>query len=249
VTVVILLVLVAILWIVVLAPSVWRRWAERQGAGSIDHFHHQLELLEHAGPKLVTPAYRLHTARPQETRSGSFTSAKVAATRPQLMLLRPVDDEDSADIDGQDGAHYERVGVLDVPDPPVDPEQTRAGLAAYRRQQAKHRCTVMLRLLTATAVSTGLLGMLPSLHLAWIATALSGLAAITLVGLIAYSREVAVQRSAGRHVHRIEVETAQEAPPDVDAKWYAVVAAHSGFPGAWDDLDAAPPLRQAASGT
>ena len=60
----ILLVLVVLLWVAVLAPSAWRRFGERQGVGSIDHFHHQLQLLEHAGPKTVAPAYRLHTALP-----------------------------------------------------------------------------------------------------------------------------------------------------------------------------------------
>ena len=60
----ILLVFVVLLWVAVLAPSAWRRFGERQGVGSIDHFHHQLQLLEHAGPKTVAPAYRLHTAMP-----------------------------------------------------------------------------------------------------------------------------------------------------------------------------------------
>ena len=60
----ILLVFVVLLWVAVLAPSAWRRFGERQGVGSIDHFHHQLQLLEHAGPKTVAPAYRLHTAVP-----------------------------------------------------------------------------------------------------------------------------------------------------------------------------------------
>ena len=63
----ILLVLVGLLWVAVLAPSAWRRFSERQGVGSIDHFHHQLRLLEHAAPKTVTPAYRLHTAVPGRT--------------------------------------------------------------------------------------------------------------------------------------------------------------------------------------
>ena len=60
----ILLVLVVILWLLVLAPSLYRRFSERDSVGSIDHFHHQLNLLEHAGPKLVIPAYRLHSAVP-----------------------------------------------------------------------------------------------------------------------------------------------------------------------------------------
>jgi hypothetical protein len=56
---------------------------ERGGVVSIDHFHHQLELLEHAGPKIVTPAYRLRSA-------GSEAPVGVASARPKLVLLRAV---------------------------------------------------------------------------------------------------------------------------------------------------------------
>ena len=152
----ILLVFVAVLWVVVLAPSALRRIRERGGVGSVDHFHHQLELLEHAGPKMVTPAYRLRSA-------GSVSGADLstpASSRPKLVLLRAVDDAQAADIDGVDGAHYARVGVIDRPEPPLSPAQTHAELAAYRRQQARQRCTFVLRLLAATAVTTGIIGAL-----------------------------------------------------------------------------------------
>jgi hypothetical protein len=47
------------LWVVVLAPGVVR-WARvRQPTTSIASFHRQLRLLEHTGPKIVEPAYRL----------------------------------------------------------------------------------------------------------------------------------------------------------------------------------------------
>ena len=67
----ILLVLVAVAWIVVLAPGLLGRVRDRHRAGSIDHFHHQLQMLEHAGPKMVSPAYRLHTALPGEAHAGA----------------------------------------------------------------------------------------------------------------------------------------------------------------------------------
>ena len=76
----ILLVLVVLLWVAVLAPSAWRRFGERQGVGSIDHFHHQLQLLEHAGPKTVAPAYRLHTAVPGRRTAGDAGAHR--STRP-----------------------------------------------------------------------------------------------------------------------------------------------------------------------
>jgi hypothetical protein len=235
---VILLVLVALLWIIVLAPGALRRFGERKGGGSIDHFHHQLRLLEHAGPKMVTPAYRLRGPRPIHT-SGSSPS------RPKLVLLRPVDDGQSADIDDGDGAHYARVGVIESPQPPISPAQTEAGLAAYRRQQARQRCTLALRLLTAAAIATGIMGVVPSLRMAWIFTALTALAALSLVGLISYARELEGQRQSRPRTYM--------APRGQGESFIGadeIGAAQAGHPGAWDDEgdEADAPLRHVAAG-
>lgn len=235
----ILLVLVAVLWIVVLTPSALRRRAERQGVGSIDHFHHQLQLLEHAGPKLVAPAYRLHTAVPGGAGAETFASGSVdtGVSRPKLVLLRQTDDEGSADIDDTDGAHYERVGVLDPPEPQTSPALAQAELASYRRQQARQRCTMYLRLLTAAAISSGLIGMFPSLHLLWFLTGLTGIAALALVGLIAYAKEVEVQRRL-RSSYRVERYFEEEISSG---------AAEAGFPGAWDEDEQSLPQQVAAA--
>ena len=240
----ILLVLVAVLWVVVLAPSVLRRIRERGGVGSVDHFHHQLELLEHAGPKLVDPAYRLRSA-------GSGQSA-APSSHPKLVLLRAVQDGQVADIEDGDGAHYTRVGVIQPPEPPVSPTQTDAELAAYRRQQARRRCTFVLRLLVGVAITTGILGVLPAFRLAWIFTGITGIAALALAGLIAYAREVEGQRRQSR-----------PGPSNYGGREGTVVdedraavfsgAAQAGFPGAWDEdedieYDAFPPQRRHATG-
>ena len=223
----ILLVLVAVLWIVVLAPGALRRFGERQGGGSIDHFHRELRLLEHAGPKMVTPAYRLRGSRPVHAPNASLA-------RPRLVLLRPVDDGQSADIDDGEGTHYARVGVIESPEPPMSPAQTEAGLAAYRRQQARQRCTFVLRLLTAAAISSGIVGVVPSLRLAWVFTAITGLGALALV---AYAREVEGQRRSRARTYR----TPRPQPESF------MTAAHAGHPGAWDD-DGDAPLRRTAGG-
>jgi hypothetical protein len=240
VTIVILLVLVVVLWIVVLTPSAVRRLSERQGVGSIDHFHHQLQLLEHAGPKLVAPAYRLHTALPGGAGGGDFTPMEFASERPKLVLLRPVDDERSADIDGDDGAHYERVGVLDTPEPMTSPAETRAELAAYRRQEARHRCTVILRLLVTATISTGLIGMLPTARLAWIGTGIFGAAVLGLLALIGYAREVEMQQR-----HRRPSFLEERYDDEYDDTY--VGAAEAGYPGAWDDEHEALPHQFAAA--
>ena len=219
----ILLVLVVLLWVAVLAPSAWRRFGERQGVGSIDHFHHQLRLLEHAGPKTVAPAYRLHTAMPGVPSTELQADLPVDASRPKLVLLRPTDDAAAADVDGRDGALYERVGVLDRPEAACMP-QVSVELPAFRREQARRRCTMLLRSLGAVAISTALIGLLPGMHLAWVFTGISGLAALGLVGLMAYAKELEAEQDR-RRSGRASVPTA----PRIDDP------AAAGFPGAWDD--------------
>ncbi len=235
----ILLVLVGILWILVLLPSAYRRFSERQSVGSIDHFHRELDLLEHAGPKLVTPAYRLHTAGPggDVAGSGAASSDGPSMYRAKLVLVRPVDNEAAADIDDSDGAHYERVGVLEPPQPVVPREQTRAELQAYRRHEARRRCTTMVRVLTGLTISTALLGILPSLRMAWVFSALTGVVLVAMVGLIAYARELEAQRGSRRPPPQWAVESEPADPHEGTAQ--------AGYPGAWDDEDLP---RQAAGG-
>jgi hypothetical protein len=220
VTILILLILVVLLWVAVLAPSAWRHFGERQGVGSIDHFHHQLQLLEHAGPKTVAPAYRLHTAVPGRGVVPDPGVPHADSSRPKLVLLRPTDDQKTADVDGSDGVHYERVGVLDRPEPVCLPEAT-AELGHYRRAQARNRCTVFLRVLCGVALSTGLIGLFPGMHLIWVVTVLSGLAALGLLGLIGYAKELEAQR---RQQQKRRAETQRFADPGA-----------SGSPASWDD--------------
>jgi hypothetical protein len=225
VTILILLVLVVLLWVAVLAPSAWRRFGERQGVGSIDHFHHQLQTLEHAAPKTVAPAYRLHTAVP----GGSPSQASAPGydtSRPKLVLLRPTDDAAAADVDDSDGCHYERVGVLDSPEPVCLPE-VGVDLREFRREEARHRCTMLLRCLGGVAISTALIGVFPGMHLAWVFTGLSGVAALGLVGLMGYARELEAEQR--RRHDRIEIGHGPYGGAG------ALDPAMAGYPGAWDD--------------
>jgi hypothetical protein len=227
VTIVILLVLVVLLWVAVLAPSAWRRFSERSGVGSIDHFHHQLQLLEHAGPKTVAPAYRLHTAFPGAA-PAEVAAPTVDSSRPKLVLLRPTDNAAAADVDDGEGGHYERVGVLDRPEPACVPE-VGADLSAFRREEARHRCTTLLRALCGVALSTALIGMWPRLHLAWVFTGLAGVAALGLVALMAYAKELEAEQ-ARRRARREDGPGPQVAGARFDR-------ASAGYPGAWDDDD------------
>jgi hypothetical protein len=227
VTIVILLVLVVLLWVAVLAPSVWRRFSERSGVGSIDHFHHQLQLLEHAGPKTVAPAYRLHTAFPGAA-TAEVAAPTVDSSRPKLVLLRPTDNAAAADVDDGEGGHYERIGVLDRPEPACLPE-VGADLPAFRREEARRRCTTLLRGLCGVALSTALIGIWPGMHLAWVFTGLAGVAALGLVALMAYAKELEAEQERRRD--------RREDGPDPLAASGRVDPAAAGFPGAWDDDD------------
>jgi hypothetical protein len=210
--------------VVVLAPSAWRRFGERQGVGSIDSFHHQLQLLEHAGPKTVAPAYRLHTAVPGGSAPQTSSSPSPDSSRPKLVLLRPTEDASAADVDDDGGCHYERVGVLDRPEPACLPE-VGADLRAFRRDEARRRCSILLRCLGGIAVSTGIIGLWPGMHLAWIFTALTGLAALGLVALMAYAKELQAQQ-------RIHRSRRHRSVPDAELSMNPATA---GYPGAWDD--------------
>ncbi len=225
----ILLVVVVLLWIAVLAPSAWRRFGERQSVGSIDHFHHQLQLLEHAGPKTVAPAYRLHTASPGGTDDAAVQP--VDSSRPKLVLLRPTDDADAADVADGEGGHYERVGVLDRPEP-VCQRDEGADLSAYRRDQARHRSTLMLRCLCGVAVSTAVIGMVPGVHLAWVITGLSGVAALALVGLMAYARELEEQERRRRSQRQAGFAPSSSSSTSTPTSTDVAVL---GYPGAWDE--------------
>jgi len=220
--------------VAVLAPSAWRRYGERQGVGSIDHFHHQLQLLEHAGPKTVAPAYRLHTALPGATAESLTQSADTS--RPKLVLLRPTDDAGAADVQDGEGGCYERVGVLDRPEPMCAPE-VGSDLPAFRREEARRRCTTLLRCLCGVAISTALIGMFPGLRLAWIFTGLSGVAALALVGLMAYAKEIEAEQHR-RRSHRAagwsdSAALAVHGSAVASDGWGDEAAA--GYPGAWDD--------------
>jgi hypothetical protein len=68
----------------------------------------------------------------------------------------------------------------------------------------------------------------PRLHLAWVFTLLSGLAALALVGLIAFAKEV----EAEQHRRRAR---ARRRSSDVVSVGDRVNTAVAGYPGAWDD--------------
>ena len=146
----------------------------------------------------MAPAYRLHTAIPGAAGpQAEVTAAPADSSRPKLVLLRPTDDATVADVDDQEGLHYERVGVLDRPEP-VCVAENGADLRVFRREEARRRFTTLLRLLGGIALTTAIIGLWPGMHLAWVFTGLTGLAALGLIGLMAYAKEVEAEQRMSR---------------------------------------------------
>lgn len=66
------LLILAMVWAVVLGPSLLRRRAERRASNSIGDFHRQLRILQRTGPTVVNPAHRLGA---EEQGAGVFLPA------------------------------------------------------------------------------------------------------------------------------------------------------------------------------
>jgi hypothetical protein len=64
------------------------------------------------------------------------------------------------------------------------------------------------------------------MHLAWVFTGLSGLAALGVVGLMAYAKELEAEKARRRSRREF-----------LDTAWQAGDPATAGYPGAWDDDD------------
>ena len=144
----------------------------------------------------MAPAYRLHTALPGGRSARTSVGLGVDSSRPKLVLLRPTDDAAAADVDGDDGAPLRAGGRARPARARVPARSQRATCrpsAASRRDGAAPCCCAASR---GVAISTALIGVFPGMHLAWVFTGLSGLAALGLVGLMAYAKELEAEQAA-----------------------------------------------------
>jgi hypothetical protein len=76
--------LILALWVALLAPGVVKWFRNHKPSTSIASFHRQLRLLEHTGPKLVEPAYRLEG---EDRRVTEWEEPAPPARTPRLVLL------------------------------------------------------------------------------------------------------------------------------------------------------------------
>ncbi len=178
-----ILLILAVLWVAVLAPGFLRKRAERRSVDSIDSFHHQLHLLEQqTGPKIVDPAHRLESGATGTTGLPAISSMP---GRPKLRLLGSTEQLDA-------GSHGELRGV--------EAPRARRRVDTYQRRQALKRRRDVVGGLVAAFVLSALLGLIPSFHLLWVVTFLSALAIGAYVALIVYARQLVAQRQAGPSV-------------------------------------------------
>jgi hypothetical protein len=257
---VIIMVLV-IAWGVILAPGIIRKIRASNSERSISSFHHSLDLLESAAPRVVPPAYRLSgegTARHDLPHLVPRAPAESIQPHPHLVLLRPDGQGGVATMNdrydyeergvpgyGYDEAHDTYFDDYGAADPsfdaygafdrslPVDPYA--------RREAALRRRNILFGLLGAVVI-TALGGFVISML--WYLCVLSVVLLGAYVGLMAWAAtrgaitlgSSANARGAERHVARAVI------PPydhPADGRWsegYGVdPGREGGLPDAADD--------------
>ena len=196
------LLILAALWIVVLGPGLYRRWAERQPAGSIASFHRELRLLRRAGPNLVAPAFRLETAMSRTDlapNQSGFPAVASTPGRPSLVLLGAVDEKERGMAQRREG--YGASGGPRIRRPSGAHRaggstlRSRVGMGGPRsRDRAQARRRRVAGGLVAMMVVTGLAGVSRSLRLAWVVTGLAAFLLLAFGALYVYSRRLVAEQ-------------------------------------------------------
>jgi hypothetical protein len=249
---VIIMVLV-IAWGVILAPGIIRKIRASNSERSISSFHHSLDLLESAAPRVVLPAYRLSgedTGRLDVPVLVPLTPTTSIKPHPHLVLLRP---------DGQGGVatmneryDYEERDDHGYVDPAHDAyfDDYAADYASYddydraderydhsypadpfaRREAALRRRNILFGLLGALVV-TALGGFV--LSMLWYLAVACGLLLVGYVGLMAWAATrgsitlggSSSARDSQRHVARAVIPP-YESP--ADGRWSDDYGAYDG---------------------
>lgn len=222
----IVLILVAVLWIAVLVPSVISKLSERRSAGSIDHFHQRLDLLQRAGPKLVEPAYRLTGTESAVSMAGPIVvAAAPPPIRPSLSLVPSAGDEvgssdSAAEFPSQDfGEDHILVRLhTEFPEETAsdDSDRSMAGqrqlVSARRRQLARKRRRDVFGTLAGLAALSGLLGVVRPLRGAWVATAVFVALLLMFIGLAMFCQRVEAERRRMDQLQRVDHDHVVDAP-------------------------------------
>jgi hypothetical protein len=166
----VVLVVLVLVWAVVLGPSLLRRTADRQSKDSIGSFHRQLNVLGRTGPSLVPPAHRLGTSVPATLDNPPGAGWLVSvSSRPEPFAGKA------------DGPVIGSPAAIRRPDP-------------YFRPGACKRRRDVLMVLLCTLTVTGLIGIIPAMHVLLTATAFVGVVLALYVGLLIRLRNQALER-------------------------------------------------------
>jgi hypothetical protein len=199
---ILILVLLLMVWIVVLAPGVWRRRAEQRAGDSVSSFHRQLGVLQRAGRSLVPPAHRLRGTQPLQ-----MTDSR---SRPALAVVRPDGSVSSGRSSG--GARL----AVSRPTGAGGFAAIGSGDRYFHPSACKRRRDLFLGL-AATAAGTGILGALPALHPLLVVSLLTALALVGYIVLLLRLRSVAVERQSSARLRDREAQAYWSGSPEVDA--------------------------------
>jgi len=200
----VVLLILAMVWILLLAPAGWKKLSSRHAGASIESFHHELHLLQHSGPKLIAPAFRLETAHSNAaaacSRSGYPTVSSMPGRSP-LVLLPP--NEELREVGHRPAGTAQPGGAWETARAGGAWETARAGGAwetaqpGGGHQRARRRRRNTLGLLAGVVAGTGLVGLAPPLHGVWVLTGLCVAALACYLGLAAYAANLVAARPLG----------------------------------------------------
>lgn len=193
-----ILVFLVVVWAAFLLPSVLRRYSRKASIGSVDTFHHALEVLDHTEPERrrhveralgETPRSLLPPVVPPDPRPA-------AAPYPRLVVLRADGTPLPMPEPAAPATATGNVGAVDDRPSPGEGGPARAGLAADRARSriARKRRRDALLTLVAVTLGTGVLGLFGPLEFLWVVTFLGGLATVAFVALAVRAQMIEEER-------------------------------------------------------
>ena len=195
------LVFLAVVWAVILVPTLLRR---RRGGDSISHFHHQLGILQRGDTPADPPPYRLQSVpgmRSVTVNGAPLTTPPVLTVVGCDQLPRPA----LAYLAEQGPVAPQVPGDAELREPaPVAGDSYRV-CDAFRSQVARKRRQDTLMVLVITFACSLFLGMIPATRMLWVVSAVSGVAIVAYVALLVHLRGVAEERERKLHYLRPEV--------------------------------------------
>jgi len=198
----VVLVVLAVVWAVVLVPTLLRR---RRNGDSISHFHHQLGILQRGDTPAEPPPYRLQSV--PSTRSVTVNGAPLS-TPPVLTVVgcEQLPKPALAYLGEQGPPRTEIPFESDRrPADQVARDQYRVS-DAFSRQLARKRRKDTLMVLVLTFACSLFLGMIPGARLLWVVSAISAVAIVAYVAVLVHLRSVAEERERKLHYLRPEPE-------------------------------------------